>query len=48
MKEMQILSQIWEDPLEQETATYSTILAWRIPETEEPGGQLSMWPDEND
>ena len=28
----------WEDPLEKEMATHSTILAWRIPWTEEPGG----------
>ena len=27
----------WEDPLEEGTATHSTILAWRIPQTEEPG-----------
>ena len=27
----------WEDPLEEEMATHSTILAWRIPWTEEPG-----------
>ena len=31
-----------EDPLEKETATYSSILAWRIPGTEEPGGLPSM------
>ena len=28
----------WEDPLEQGMATHSSILAWRIPRTEEPGG----------
>ena len=28
----------WEDPLEKEMATLSSILAWRIPWTEEPGG----------
>ena len=28
----------WEDPLEKEMATHSSILAWRIPRTEEPGG----------
>ena len=27
----------WEDPLEKEMATHSSILAWRIPRTEEPG-----------
>ena len=34
----------WEDPLEKETATHSSILAWRIPWTEEPGGlQSTGW-----
>ena len=28
----------WEDPLEEEIATHSSILAWKIPWTEEPGG----------
>ena len=28
----------WEDPLEEGVATHSSILAWRIPWTEEPGG----------
>ena len=32
----------WEDPLGKEMATHSTILAWRIPWTEEPGGLQSM------
>ena len=32
----------WEDPLEKEMATCFSILAWRIPRTEEPGGLLSM------
>ena len=32
----------WEDPLEEEMATCSSILAWRIPWTEEPGGLQSM------
>ena len=31
-----------EDPLEKEMATHSSILAWEIPRTEEPGGQQSM------
>jgi len=31
----------WEDPLEEEMATYSSILAWRISWTEEPGGLQS-------
>ena len=32
----------WEDPLEKEMATLSSILAWKIPWTEEPGGLQSM------
>ena len=32
----------WEDPLEKGTATHSSILAWRIPWTEEPGKLQSM------
>ena len=32
----------WEDPLEKGKATHSSILAWRIPWTEEPGGLLPM------
>ena len=32
----------WEDPLKKGMATHSSILAWRIPWTEEPGGLLSM------
>ena len=31
-----------EDPLEEEMATHSTVLAWRIPWTEEPGGPQPM------
>ena len=33
----------WEDPLEEEMAAHSSILAWRIPQTEEPGGLYSPW-----
>ena len=33
-----------EHPLEEGTATYSSIPAWRIPQTEEPGGLQSMGP----
>ena len=33
-----------EDPLEEGMATHSSILAWRIPRTEEPGGLQSMRP----
>ena len=32
----------WEDPLEKEMAAHSSILAWKIPWTVEPGGLLSM------
>ena len=32
----------WEDPLEKEMATHSSIPAWRVPWTEEPGGLQSM------
>ena len=32
----------WEDPLEKEMAIHSSILAWRIPRTEEPGGLQSL------
>ena len=32
----------WDDPLEKGMATHYSILAWRIPWTEEPGGLLSM------
>ena len=37
MLETQLRSLGWEDPLEKEMATHSSILAWRIPWTEEPG-----------
>ena len=37
MRKNWVQSQGWEDPLEKETATHSSILAWRIPWTEEPG-----------
>ena len=42
MEEVQIQSLSWEDPLEEEMATQSSILAWRIPWAEELGGLLSM------
>ena len=32
-----------EDPLEEGITTHTSIRAWRIPWTEEPGGLLSMW-----
>ena len=37
-----------EDPLEEEMATHSSILTWRIPWTEEPGGLQSMELQESD
>ena len=42
MQETQVRSLGWEDPLETGTATLSSILAWRIPWTEEPGGLQSL------
>ena len=38
----------WEDALKKEMATHSSILAWRIPWTEEPGRLLSMGSQESD
>ena len=42
MQETQVQSLGWEDLLEKTMATYSSILAWQIPWTEEPGGLQSM------
>ena len=42
MQETQVQSLGQEDPLEKEMAIHSSILAWRIPWTEEPGGLQSM------
>ena len=42
MKEMGVQSLGWEDPLQAEMATDSSILAWKIPWTEEPSGLQSM------
>ena len=52
-QEIQVWSLGWEDPLEKGMATHSSILAWRIPWTEEPDGlqftemqsqtQLNIW-----
>ena len=42
MQEMQIWSLGREDPLEEEMATHSSILAWEIPWIEDPGGLQSM------
>ena len=38
MQEIGVLSLGLEDPLEKEMATHSSVLAWEIPQTEEPGG----------
>ena len=42
MRETQVQSLGWEDPLEKEMATHSSTLAWRIPWREEPGRLQSM------
>ena len=42
MRETPVQSLGQEDPLEKEMATHSSVLAWRIPGTGEPGGLLSM------
>ena len=38
----------WEDPLEKEMATHSSILGWEIPWIEEPGRLKSIWSPESD
>ena len=42
VRETQVRSLGWEDPLEKEMATHSSTLAWKIPWTEEPGRLQSM------
>ena len=42
IQDTQVGSLLQEDPLEKEMATHSSILAWRIPRTEEPEGLQSM------
>ena len=42
MQEMLVWPLAWEDPLEEEMATHSSSLAWKIPWAEEPGGLQSM------
>ena len=42
MQKTQVQSPGWEDSLEKEMATHPSILAWRIPWTEKPGGLESM------
>ena len=48
MQETRVRSLGRDDPLEQEMATHSSIPAWRIPQTEEPGGLQSMGSHESD
>ena len=42
MQETRVQSLGWEDPLKEGVATYSSVLSWRIPWTEKPGGLQSM------
>ena len=48
MQNTRVWSLGWEDPLEKGMATHSSILAWRIPWTEEPGGLQFMALKESD
>ena len=48
VQETRVQSLGWEDPLEKEMATHSSILAWRISWTEEPGGLQFMGLQELD
>ena len=54
VKHLSAMQETWlqflgrEDPLEKEMATHSSILAWRIPWTKEPGGLQSMGSQESD
>ena len=48
MQETQVQSLGWEDPLEKKMATHSSILAWRMPWTEEPGGLQRMHCKQSD
>ena len=45
MQEPQEMQVRWEDSLEEDMVTHCSILAWRIPRTEEPGGLQSIGPD---
>ena len=47
MQQRQVQSLDWEDSLEKEMATHSSILAWEIPWTEEPGGLQSLGSQES-
>ena len=48
MQETWVPSLGWEDPLEEEVATDFSILAWRVPWTEEPGGGVGGGSQESD
>ena len=48
MQETRVQFLGWGDPLEEEMATHSSILAWRIPWTEEPGGLQFVGSQESD
>ena len=48
MLETWVLSLGWDNPLEKGMATHSSILAWRIPSTEEPGGLIPYGCKESD
>ena len=45
MQEPQEMQVRWEDSLEEDMVTHCSILAWRVPRTEEPGGLQSIGPD---
>ena len=47
-QETQVHSLSWEDPLEEGMATHSSVLAWRIPWTGEPGGATIQSHKESD
>ena len=48
MQKTQVGPLDWKDPLEKEMATHSSVLAWEIPRTEEPGGLQSTGHKESD
>ena len=47
VQETRVRSLHWEDPLEKGMATYSNILAWKMPQTKEPGGLQFMGVTKN-
>jgi len=48
MQKIQVQTVGWEDPMEKGMATSSSILAWKIPQTEEPSGLQSMGSQESE